>query len=51
VIAEGLKIYLQDNCQAWVMDSTGHYRHKKSPRAQKKSAQSELLKQFTYTPK
>ena len=50
VIAEGLKIYLQDNCQAWVMDSTGHYRHKKSPRAQKKSAQSELLKQFTYTP-
>ncbi|MEO7623372.1 MAG: polyphosphate kinase 1 [Gallionella sp.] len=50
VIAEGLKIYLQDNSQAWVMDSTGHYRHKKSPRAQKKSAQCELLKQFTYTP-
>jgi polyphosphate kinase len=50
VIDEGLKIYLQDNCQAWDMDSTGHYRHKHPRRAEKKCAQYELLKQFTHTP-
>jgi polyphosphate kinase len=50
VIDEGLKIYLQDNCQAWDMDSAGHYRHKHPRRAEKKCAQYELLKQFTHTP-
>lgn len=50
VIEEGLKIYLQDNCQAWDMDSTGHYHHKQPRRAQKRRAQIELLEQFTHTP-
>lgn len=50
VIDEGLKIYLQDNCQAWDMDSAGHYRHKHTRRAGKKCAQNELLNQFTHTP-
>jgi polyphosphate kinase len=50
VIDEGLKIYLQDNSEAWDMDSTGHYRHKKPRRAKKICAQYDLLKQFTQTP-
>ncbi|HEY8888173.1 MAG TPA: polyphosphate kinase 1 [Gallionella sp.] len=50
VIDEGLKIYLQDNCQAWDMDSAGHYRRKHPRRAGKKCAQYELLNQFTRTP-
>jgi polyphosphate kinase len=50
VIDEGLKIYLHDNCQAWDMDSAGHYRRKHTRRAAKKSAQTELLNQFTHTP-
>ncbi len=50
VIDEGLKIYLQDNCQAWDMDSAGHYRHKNPRHAVKKCAQYELLKQFTHSP-
>ena len=32
VIKEGLKSYLADNCQAWDMDSEGHYRIKPSRR-------------------
>ncbi len=28
VIREGLRVYLQDNTQAWEMDSQGHYRKK-----------------------
>ncbi len=50
VIDEGLKIYLQDNSQAWDMDSEGHYRHKHTRSAGKKCAQNELLNQFTHTP-
>jgi len=50
VIDEGLKIYLQDNCQAWDMDSAGHYRRKHARRAGKKCAQNELLNQFTHIP-
>jgi polyphosphate kinase len=49
VLDEGLKIYLQDNCQAWDMDSEGHYRQKTPRRAARKCAQTELLKQFTKT--
>jgi len=49
VIDEGLKIYLKDNCQAWDMDSKGHYRQKNPRRAEKKCAQCDLLKQFTHT--
>jgi len=47
VIEEGLKIYLQDNCQAWDMDSAGQYRRKLPRRAKRKCAQCELLDQFT----
>ena len=50
VIDEGLKIYLHDNCQAWDMDSAGHYRLKHSRRAAKKCAQYELLNQFALSP-
>jgi len=46
VIDEGLKVYLQDNCQAWDMDGDGHYRRKKASRAAQKCAQIELLKQL-----
>ncbi|OFZ66803.1 MAG: RNA degradosome polyphosphate kinase [Betaproteobacteria bacterium RBG_16_56_24] len=46
VINEGLKIYLQDNTQAWNMDSMGHYRHRNPRRAKRRCAQDELLKQF-----
>jgi polyphosphate kinase len=47
VIAEGLKIYLNDNCQAWEMGGEGHYRLKKSHRAAILCAQIELLKQLS----
>ncbi len=50
VIDEGLKVYLQDNCQAWEMDGDGQYRHKLSRRAAKKCAQNELLKQLASMP-
>ncbi len=43
VLDEGLKIYMQDNCQAWDMDSEGSYKLKRSPRAAPISAQSKLL--------
>jgi polyphosphate kinase len=48
VINEGLKINLQDNCQAWDMDSEGHYRRKHTRSSAKISAQNELLNQFTH---
>ena len=50
VIDEGLKIYLQDNSQAWDMDSEGHYQLKHTRSSEKICAQSELLNQFTRTP-
>lgn len=50
VIDEGLKIYLQDNSQAWDMDGEGQYRQRKSRRAAQKCAQSELLMQLASTP-
>jgi polyphosphate kinase len=51
VIDEGLKAYLQDNCQAWNMDGDGQYHHKQPRRAVKKCAQSELLGQLSGTPR
>jgi polyphosphate kinase len=42
VIGEGLKPYLEDNCQAWEMDSEGHY-HQRSPRRAKPQAAQEVL--------
>jgi polyphosphate kinase len=50
VIDEGLKSYLQDNSEAWDMDSEGLYHHKKPRAGKKKCAQIELLKQFTNSP-
>ncbi|MDX8380298.1 MAG: polyphosphate kinase 1 [Gallionella sp.] len=49
VIDEGLKIYLQDNSQAWDMNSEGKYRLKRAGRAVKKCAQTELLEQLAST--
>jgi len=46
VIEEGLKIYMQDNCQAWSMDGDGHYKRKTPRRAIAKSAQTMLLQQL-----
>jgi len=46
VIDEGLKIYLQDNSQAWDMDGEGYYRRKNTRRPARVCAQNELLKQF-----
>lgn len=46
VIDEGLKAYMQDNVQAWEMDSNGHYRAKRPRRAVLKCAQSILLQQL-----
>lgn len=43
VLDEGLRIYLQDNCQAWDMDSEGGYKLKRAPRNAGKCAQSELM--------
>jgi len=43
VLEEGLKSYMQDNCQAWEMDSEGRYRRKMPRRAAQKSAQVLLL--------
>ncbi|MDO9101944.1 MAG: polyphosphate kinase 1 [Candidatus Nitrotoga sp.] len=46
VIDEGLKIYLQDNFQAWQMDSNGHYRAKTPGRYELKCAQFSLLQRL-----
>jgi polyphosphate kinase len=50
VLDEGLKAYLQDNCQAWEMDGDGHYRRKAPRRAARTCAQEELLKQLAALP-
>ena len=43
VIREGLQPYLDDNCQAWAMDSDGAYARLKPRRGRPRSAQEELL--------
>jgi polyphosphate kinase len=43
VIQEGLKPYLADNSQAWVMDADGDYRRRKSRGRIPRSAQEQLL--------
>ena len=42
VINEGLKPYLEDNCQAWEMDQDGQY-HPRSPHRGKPQAAQEVL--------
>jgi polyphosphate kinase len=43
VIREGLRPYLDDNAQAWLMDGEGGYRRAKASRGKRYSAQEELL--------
>ncbi len=43
VIREGLKPYLDDNCQSWVMDGDGGYRRQSAKPDKRYSAQEELL--------
>jgi polyphosphate kinase len=43
VIREGLQPYLDDNCQAWVMNPEGGYELPKPRRGRRRSAQEELL--------
>ena len=43
VIKEGLKPYLDDNCQGWVMDSEGGYQRQVPRSGKRYSAQEELL--------
>jgi polyphosphate kinase len=43
VIKEGLKPYLDDNCQSWVMDSEGGYQRQVPKSGKRYSAQEELL--------
>src|SRR5262245_44906797 len=43
VIREGLQPYLDDNCQAWVMNGDGGYERLKPRRGRRRSAQEELL--------
>jgi len=43
VIREGLKPYLEDNCQSWIMDSKGEYERQSPKRGERYSAQEELL--------
>jgi polyphosphate kinase len=47
VIDEGLKAYLHDNHQAWIMDSDGHYKLNTSRRGAPKCAQLKLLNELS----
>jgi polyphosphate kinase len=47
VIDEGLKAYLADNHQAWIMDTDGHYKQKVSRRGSIKCAQLLLLSELS----
>jgi len=50
VIEEGLKVYLQDNSQAWEMNGEGRYHHKSSRHAERVCAQITLLDHFAISP-
>jgi polyphosphate kinase len=43
VIKEGLKAYLDDNCQSWLMDGDGAYTRQQPKTGNRCSAQEELL--------
>jgi polyphosphate kinase len=47
VIKEGLKPYLDDNCQSWVMDGEGGYQRQSPKSGKRHSAQEELLALLT----
>jgi polyphosphate kinase len=46
VIEEGLQRYLEDNTQAWLMDSDGHYERAQPGEAAARCAQMELLQEL-----
>jgi polyphosphate kinase len=46
VIEEGLRKYLDDNTQAWVMDSDGHYERSRPVKNAPRCAQLELLQEL-----
>jgi polyphosphate kinase len=50
VIEEGLKIYLQDNCQAWEMDGDGGWHLKTTRSTSPKCAQTLLLESLASKP-
>jgi polyphosphate kinase len=50
VLQEGLKIYLDDNSQAWEMDSDGHYHRRQPGRGRSRCAQMELLADLATRP-
>jgi len=49
VINEGLKPYLEDNCQAWEMDAEGRYELRQPRRGKPLAAQEVLLEQLART--
>ncbi len=49
VIKEGLRPYLDDNCQSWIMDGEGGYRHQVPKAGKRYSAQEELLSLLSAT--
>jgi polyphosphate kinase len=49
VIREGLRPYLEDNSQAWIMDSDGGFRRLAPGRARSRVAQQELLELLAAT--
>ncbi|HYJ19524.1 MAG TPA: polyphosphate kinase 1 [Burkholderiales bacterium] len=50
VIEESLKVYLEDNAQAWDMDGDGHYKRGKSPKGKRMSAQAAVLEKLSIQP-
>jgi len=50
VLSEGMKIYLDDNTQAWEMDSEGHYRRRQAGKRKPRCAQMELLADLATRP-
>jgi polyphosphate kinase len=50
VVNEGLKPYLEDNCQAWEMDANGHYQLRSPRRGKPQAAQEVLLESLARPP-
>jgi polyphosphate kinase len=50
VIDEGLKAYLQDNCQAWDMDADGRYQRQSADAHSRRCAQTLLLNELAGQP-
>jgi polyphosphate kinase len=49
VIKEGLKPYLDDNCQSWLMDGEGGYQRQVPKPGKRYAAQEELLALLSVT--